>query len=792
MASPINIYTLNVRGLNNEKKKRTILRWLKNNNAKIVFMQETFIQKEINLGNEWTVKFNCTNSAHSRGVAIAFDSSIECKILNVHKTEDARVILINAIIEQNEVTLCNIYAPNDKRNRSNFFKKLKNWIPRYADYMSNLIIGGDLNCAINDNDRTGNNDDYTRKDLKNLLQSLKVIDAWYIKNKHVQYTFIVENENAPPSKSRIDYLYVSEALRHNIKQVKLKHIPQKDKHKAIQMNIILKANKKGPGHWKLNAKLLELIEYENMVDFILTDCLENFNMLDWRSKWAMFKIRTQEGSIKFGIARAKKQRKYINDLQIKVDELNKNEDKGLQIDAIEKEEVERKIDKYYQEKDNGYIIRSKCKWKTEGERSTSYFFNLEKVRQKKNVIKKLRDKNGKLCFEDEEILEITTDFYDTLFQSKNIPQELIDEYLNKINNVNKLSEQEKIDCDSKLKESEISEVIRNLKTEKSPGSDGLTPEFYKKFWPKIKFLFMKMVEETYEKGELDYSMRKALLALLYKKGDDTLLKNFRPISLTNYDYKIICFALANRLQKVLKSVIHDDQTGYIKDRYIGTNARLIEDYFEHCQNFDIPGILLFLDFEKAFDSVEWNFMLSVLDKFNFGEGFKKWVKILYNKPIISIKNNGWFSKDIKLHRGVRQGCPLSALLFVLTVEIMAIKIRQNKNIHGFQCRNQEIKTSMYADDTSLLLSDLDSLKIAVDTVKEFSTVAGPKLNVEKTEGILLGPLKDSLADYYDIKFTNDAVRCLGIYIGHDKEQCHKKNWVDKTEKIRKILEKWKK
>ncbi len=153
-------------------------------------------------------------------------------------------------------------------------------------------------------------------------------------------------------------------------------------------------------------------------------------------------------------------------------------------------------------------------------------------------------------------------------------------------------------------------------------------------------------------------MRKAILALLFKKGDDTLLKNYRPISLLNYDYKIICFVLANRLQKVLKSIIHEDQTGYLKNRYIGTNAMLIEDYFDHCEIFNIPGILLFLDFEKAFDSLEWGFMVSVLEQFNFGEGFIKWVKILYNKPILSIKNNGWLSRDIKLGRGVRQGCPL--------------------------------------------------------------------------------------------------------------------------------------
>ncbi len=261
--------------------------------------------------------------------------------------------------------------------------------------------------------------------------------------------------------------------------------------------------------------------------------------------------------------------------------------------------------------------------------------------------------------------------------------------------------------------------------------------------------------------------------------------------MTNYDYKIICFVLSNRLQKVLHKIIHEDQTGYIKGRYIGSNARLLNDYFEHCESYNIPGILLYLDFEKAFDSIEWNFMITVLEKFNSGQGFIKWVKILYNMPVIAIKNNGWISADISLSKGVRQGCPLSALLFVLAVEVMAIQIRSNNDITGFKCQEQHIKSSMYADDTTLLLSNLKSLEKAVETVENFSRVAGPRLNVEKTDGILLGPLKNTLTEHNGIKFTNNSVRCLGIYMGHNKAENHQKNWHDKIDKIKMIIERWK-
>ena len=94
---------------------------------------------------------------------------------------------------------------------------------------------------------------------------------------------------------------------------------------------------------------------------------------------------------------------------------------------------------------------------------------------------------------------------------------------------------------------------------------------------------------------------------------------------------------------------------------------------------------------------------------------------------------------------------------------------------------------MYADDTTLLLSNLESLRNALETVHQFSEVAGPKLNVEKTEGILLGPLKDTLNEYMGIKFTNKAVGCLGIYMGHDQIGCKRQNWLDKIEKKCKLF-----
>ncbi len=788
----ITTVSLNVRGLNNDKKCRKIHRWLHNNNAKIVLLQETFCKTKNNSleHKDWDIYHNFTNSSHSRGVAIMVHKCLDAKIVSIHRKDDARVILINLEIDGVQLSICNIYAPSDEYIRRDYFNNLKFWIARHTENENELLLGGDFNCAINDDDRKNirGNRDVSRTALKNLLKSLNLMDAWYIHNSLPHFTF---TDPGNGSQSRIDYFFISETKNYKIKNTFLKYVPIPDHHSAVFLVYKINENKKGKGYWKFNAKLLKIPELRPLIIQIANECRRNYPDLNSRTKWELFKIKVQEACIKLGVIWAKKKKECFEILQCEIDILNKNESEGNPIDTVHRDKLIKNLNNLYKEKDDGYLIRSKIKWVEEGEKSTKFFFNLEKSRQSNNVIRQIKDKNNVLQTEDSEILKATSEFYKNLFTSRNIDPVKINKYLDETNFENKLTEKQKQECDNEISEEEFNKVIKNLKNEKSPGCDGLTPEFYKAFWIDIKDIYIEMIKETFVHGELPYTLRKAILALLFKKGDTTLLKNYRPISLTNYDYKILCFVLANRLQNVLKDIILDDQTGYIKGRYIGTNARLLQDYFDHCESKQIPGILLYLDFEKAFDSIEWPFMMGVLKKFNFGNNFMKWVNILYTNPIISIKNNGWMSTDIDLFRGVRQGCPLSALLFVLTVEVMAIRIRNNDNIQGFQCSDKNVKHSMYADDTTLLLSNLESLRNAIETVNNFSQVAGPKLNVEKTEGILLGPLKDTLIEYMGIKFTNNAVRCLGIYMGHDQIGCKRQNWLDKLDKMKIVFERWK-
>ena len=174
---------------------------------------------------------------------------------------------------------------------------------------------------------------------------------------------------------------------------------------------------------------------------------------------------------------------------------------------------------------------------------------------------------------------------------------------------------------------EIVSALKKMPNGKSPGSDGLPVEFYKIFWGDLGHDYFEVVSSGLEDGELSYTQYLAVISLLYKKGPREDIRNWRPISLLNIDYKIISKVLAERLKLVLHEIIHPDQRGCVPGRFIGENIRHIDDILFEIENGHKDPIILMLDQEKAFDRVEWNWLFSTLEKFNFGDRFISWLKI---------------------------------------------------------------------------------------------------------------------------------------------------------------------
>ena len=189
-----------------------------------------------------------------------------------------------------------------------------------------------------------------------------------------------------------------------------------------------------------------------------------------------------------------------------------------------------------------------------------------------------------------------------------------------------------------LQKKDYALALTNLANDKSPGSKCLSTNFYKFFMLGISDLLIDSYNYTFKSKGLSQEQKLAVINLIPNKGKGLrYLKNWRRVSLLNKDYKILAKALANSLQKVIGHLIYEDQVGYIEGRYIGEAIRTIEDIMLLTKEQNTPGFITLIDFEKAFDSIEWSFLFKCLEQFNFGPVFTWWICILYTNTLVEFE-----------------------------------------------------------------------------------------------------------------------------------------------------------
>ena len=364
-------------------------------------------------------------------------------------------------------------------------------------------------------------------------------------------------------------------------------------------------------------------------------------------------------------------------------------------------------------------------------------------------------------------------------------------------NVNKLSEEEAASLEGKLTIDELTKALKAMKNEKTPGIDGFPAEFLKVFWGKLKYIVLRALNKGYEEGEMSTSLRQVIISCIPKGNKSRLfLKNWRPISLLSVIYKLNSLAIANRLKTVLDKLISKTQTGFLSGRYIGENARLIYDILHQTEKHKIPGILMLIDFEKAFDSVSWDFLYGVLEYFNFGNGFIKWVRTFNNNITAHVIQSGYLSDPITIGRGCRQGDPIAPYLFILCAQILCLMILQNKDLTGITLNKTEIKLSQYADDTTLILDGSGrSILAALNTLEIYGGISGLKVNTDKTQIVWIGKKKyskDKIETGRNLIWGNSDFNLLGINFSVNLNDIPDNNYDSLIVKIKELLVKWKK
>lgn len=330
----------------------------------------------------------------------------------------------------------------------------------------------------------------------------------------------------------------------------------------------------------------------------------------------------------------------------------------------------------------------------------------------------------------------------------------------------------------------------SLSLGRSLGMDGLPADFYRTFWTIIGPDYFEVVKKCIYRRVLPKSSQRAVLALLPKKGDLAVLKNWRPVAILCTDYKILSKCLANRLNKVLCEIIHKDQSYCIKDRSITDNLHLMRDITDYALFNDINVGVLSLDQEKAFDRVDHTYLFKTLQAFGFGKTFISMIKVLYTDATCMIGMAGGLSTPIKVLRGIRQGCPLSGQLYSMAIEPFLCKLRNG--LTGLQVNTvasqHSIKLTAYADDVTVIIRNREDVNFLKESLESFKKAASAKINWGKSNTLWcstndVGPLLPA-----GLQWGKNGFKYLGVFLGI--EEYRNQNWLGLVEKVCARLSQW--
>ncbi|BFZ21637.1 hypothetical protein BsWGS_24676 [Bradybaena similaris] len=715
------------------------------------------------------------------------------EIVRTHRDDQGSTNIIQITNNIHTYTIANIHAPPNRRNQPSFYDKLDTLL---ADTFrgQNLILAGDFNCVLTEKDVIGgtvraqlhkvSGESFTQLDiLSNIIDTHSLTDAF--RHIHPNSTETTHKDISINRSARIDRFYTP--ITHHISRCR--HLPETldfTDHKGVLLEISPKNTQTQPSkrspHWKFNNTLLQDTEFVHHMTNLLqlyTDTTPDTNITE---HWELLKdticARTKRlASITHNI---RLQQEEITQAAIRQAKQSNNNSPHLHI-------LENELEQQQQHKYRGALIRTKLNTITQ-ETPSKQYMGIEQNIHRSRQISEIVDMQGNTHTDTTQITDAFQQYYTKLYTAEPVSTEIQDRFLQ---NCKKLSETEKEALNTELTLTDITQAVQHMQKNKTPGPDGLTIEFYQHFFPILGPLLLKVYHESFHRQTLPSSYNTSFITLIPKQNtDSTQLQNYRPISLLNTDYKILTKTLTNKLKPFMATLVHTDQQCSVPHRNIHQHTYFIRDIIQYTHEKDCPSSLLSLDQEKAFDRISHQYLHKTLKHCNVGDHFERWVRILYQSPESRILANHSLSGAFRLTRSVRQGCPLSPLLYVLTLETVLAAIRADTNIKGTFIQGMgEKKLCAYADDTVLFPSTDTSITKILHTFELYGRGSGAKINVGKTTIMGLGKWKQK-SDFPPELTRTQQTKVYGITFPCDPNKTHTRTWQTLLQKIQDMLERY--
>ncbi|KAF5376294.1 hypothetical protein D9615_008538 [Tricholomella constricta] len=852
----IRIASLNIRGYRTAGDSRSGTKWLhvnqllRDKKIGILAVQETHLTEErrdeleklFSKRMKIFISKDPDNPTGRAGIAIVLNKEIT-NITGAKMTEivPGRAIMIQTNWHKAEkITILAIYAPVLTRANENaeFWKTIKEFFIEHPRIKVDLLTG-DFNVVEDMIDRLPVHNDPLEavEELRELRNLLGLVDGWRTTHPTTKaYTFL---QDATASQSRLDRIYTSPEILQSAREWMIEHsgVPGTD-HKLVSVQVAHQnAPWIGKGRWSIPAHILkDKIFIKTMKSEGRKAIVEAGRLKDTRTAesnpqtvYAAFKSKIMQTARQRDKAIIPKIEKQLREFQDALSRVHEDESLDEDEKAIAAADIESKTRSLQQRKHDNKRKRTAVRNRLEGETICKYWTKSNKEAKPRDLIYALRKNvqdqhNQPPTYEtnSKKMADLGKSYHESLQSADDHPpaldkQTATQEVLDCLTKTT--SESQKRELADGISRDEIKEAIKKAKNDTAAGLDGATNELWKALKNKydedskiedpnafdvvdlLGLVFNDILEHGITQSS---SFAEGWMCPLYKKNDKNDIANYRPITCLNTDYKLYTKCLAIRLADVAPDLIHPSQAGFIPGRRITDQTKLIRLMMQYAESTKQNGLIVALDQEKAYDKIDHQYLWQTLTKFEIPEKFINTVKSLYENAETQIMINGFRSSPWKITRGVRQGDPLSCMLFDLAIEPLAASLRAS-DLQGFQIPGIEEKliANLFADDTTVFLSENDNFSHLTQILNKWCTASTAKFNNGKTEIIPIGEKDfrenvmatrktnqnmDRIPENAHIVLEGEAVRILGAWYRNGAEA--EGPWSIVLDKIDASLERW--
>ncbi|KAM6563873.1 hypothetical protein CsatB_023871 [Cannabis sativa] len=414
--------------------------------------------------------------------------------------------------------------------------------------------------------------------------------------------------------------------------------------------------------------------------------------------------------------------------------------------------------------------KSRVTWLRDGDHCTKFFMASTVVRRRKNYIQTIKNDNGEWITDQKAIAEAFVSRFNSIF-TRNPLLSVPDE--NFLANMS-INEQDNRRLVCIPTEKEIEGSLRSMGHDKAPGPDGMSAGFYLQHWSVVKMDFIDMVSHFFTSLELPQFINNTNIVLIPKKDCPLGVNDFRPIALCNVAYICISKILALRLKHLLPSIISPEQTAFVHGRLIAENTAVAREIVHSMKKKKgKKGFMMIkLDMEKAYDKMDWEFILNTLKGLGFHQNFVRWVEKCIQIRKLGLLINGSVQGMVSPSCGLRQGDPLSPALFIIAADVLSRLITTRKaegKLAGFRISREgpAITHLMFADDVILFgRASVKEAKGFIKCLEEYCSWSGQAVNYQKstvffTKGVSATNARD-ITSMLNMKRMKEDATYLGL------------------------------